>query len=45
MYPGFRVKKYGYAKLADLVLAYPDRFVTKTYLHKGATILAYQVVE
>ena len=44
VYPGFRVKKYGYAKLADLVLAYPGRFVTKTYIHKGATILAYQMI-
>ena len=45
VYPGFRVKKYGYTKLADMVLAYPSRFATKTYIHKGATILAYQVIE
>ena len=42
IYPEFRVKDYGFSKLADLVLAFPERFGTKTYQHKGATILAYR---
>ena len=45
IYPGFRVKKYGYPKLADLVAAFPDRYETKTYIHKGATIVAYKPMD
>ena len=45
VFPSFRVKSYGYAKMADLVLSHPERFETKTYAHRGATILAYRVTD
>ena len=45
VFPSFRVKSYGYTKMADLVLSHPERFETKTYSHRGATILAYRPAE
>jgi|GEM_PF-72483 len=45
VFPSFRVKSYGYSKMADLVLLHPERFETKTYAHRGATILAYRLID